>query len=79
VGAAEEATVRLHAVADDLDAAVLTRWGEGVDRALEAIERVRVAAGHTYVKSLVVLISTDFAPGHLDPPLPERGNYLFLR
>ena len=25
-------------------------------------------------KSLVVLVATDFAPGHLDPPSPRRGD-----
>jgi hypothetical protein len=43
VSAAEEASIRLHAVADDLDTAVLASWGEGMDRALEAIEGVGIS------------------------------------
>jgi hypothetical protein len=49
-----------------------------VDRALEAVKGVRVAPRHTYLESLVVLISTDFALGHLEPPFPERGVPQFL-
>jgi hypothetical protein len=47
-------TIRLHAVADNLDAAVLTDGSEGMYRALEAVEGVRAASGHTYLESLVV-------------------------
>jgi hypothetical protein len=71
VGAAEEASVRLHAVAYDLDAAVLAGRGEGVDGALEAVEGVRVASGHTDLEGLVVLVAANLASGHLDHPLPD--------
>jgi hypothetical protein len=54
VGAAEKSAVRLYAVADHFDAAVLAGGGESVNCALEAIERVRVTTGHTYLKRLVV-------------------------
>jgi hypothetical protein len=54
VGAAVEVTVRFHAVADDPDAAVLARWGEGVDRALEAVEGTRLATGHSHLERLGV-------------------------
>src|SRR5215218_2649462 len=37
---------------------------EGMYRALEAVESVRVSSGHTYLKGLIVLISTDLALGH---------------
>jgi hypothetical protein len=77
MGAAEKATVSLHAVADNLDATVLAGRGEGVDRALEAVEGARVATGHTYLEGLVVLISTDFAPGHLHSPFSEQGDSPF--
>jgi hypothetical protein len=73
VGAAVEVTVRLNAVPDNLDAAVLADGGEGVDRALEAVERVRGAIGHSHLKALIVLISTHFALGHLYSPLPGRA------
>jgi hypothetical protein len=43
-----------HTVADDLDVAVLAGRGEGVDCALEAVERVRVAPGHPDLEGLVV-------------------------
>src|SRR5215218_1455912 len=74
VGAAVKVTVSLNAVADHLHAAILALGREGMYRALEAVESVRVPTGHTYLKGLIVLISTDFAPGHLDPPLAERGD-----
>src|SRR5215208_401840 len=74
VGAAVKVTVSLNAVADHLDVAVFAVGREGVNGALEAVEGVRLVPGHAYLEGLIVLISTDFAPGHLDPPLPERGD-----
>jgi hypothetical protein len=79
VGAAVKRAVRLDAVPDHLDVAILAVGREGMYRALEAVESVRVFTGHTYLKGFIVLISTDFAPGHLDPPLPERGDSPFLQ
>jgi hypothetical protein len=65
VGAAIEVTVCLDAVPNHLDAAILTRGREGVNRALETVESERSLAGHAYLKSLVILISTNFALGHV--------------
>src|SRR5215216_1361452 len=65
VGATVEMTIRLHAVTDDLHAAVLADRGEGVDRALEAVEGVRVPPRHTDVERLVVIVATDLALSHL--------------
>jgi hypothetical protein len=53
VGAAIQGTVRLYTVADDPDAAVLAGRGERVDRALEAVEHVRLVARYLHSKSLV--------------------------
>src|SRR5215204_4405274 len=64
VGAAVEGAVRLDAVPDHPDVAVLADRGERVDRTLEAVEGVGVSSGHTYLKGLIVLISTDLALGH---------------
>src|SRR5918997_3278513 len=72
VGAAVKRVVRLDAVPDHLDVAVLAGWGERVDRALETVEGVRIVPGHSYLEGLVVLISTDFALGHNSAPLPGR-------
>jgi hypothetical protein len=44
MGAAVKRVVRLDAVPDHLDVAVLAGWGERVDRTLEAVEGVGVAA-----------------------------------
>src|SRR5215217_3243118 len=65
VGAAEDGTVRLHAVADDPDAAVLAGRGERVDRALEAVEHVRLVVGQGYPKRLVVFVAAHLTFGHL--------------
>src|SRR5215210_30775 len=73
VGTAVKRAVRLDAVSDHLDVAVLADRGERVDRTLEAVEGVRVLAGHAYLKGLVVLISTDFALGHIHLLLPGTG------
>jgi hypothetical protein len=73
VGGAVEVTVCLHAVPDHLDAAVLAGWCEGVDCALEAVEGARFLAGHAYLKSLVILVSTNFALGHVRLLLPTEA------
>jgi hypothetical protein len=65
VGAAVEVAVCLDTVPNHLDATVLAGWREGVDCTLEAIESARSLAGHAYLKSLVILISTHFALGHV--------------
>jgi hypothetical protein len=63
-------------VPDHLDVAVLAGGGEGMDRALETVERVRVSIRGTYLKSLIVVVSTNFTLGHefapfLDLPLVD--------
>jgi hypothetical protein len=70
VGAAVEVTVRLNAVADNLAPAMLAGGGKGMDGALEAVEGTRACPGHTYLESLVVLISADLALGHDYHPFP---------
>jgi hypothetical protein len=65
VGAAVEVAVCLYAVSDHLDAAILAGRREGVDCTLEAVEGARSLTGHAYLKSLVILISTNFALGHI--------------
>ena len=76
VGAAVNGAIRLYTVTDDLDAAVLARWGERMDRALEAVEHVWLIAGHFYPKRLVVLVAAHFALGHLcnSSPSPAFAN-----
>src|SRR4051812_9525837 len=64
VGAAVEVVLCLDTVSYHLDAAVLAGWRERVDGTLEAVEGARTLAGHAYLKSLVILISTNFALGH---------------
>src|SRR5215213_244938 len=73
VGAAVKRAVSLDAVSDHLDVAVLADGCERVDRALEAVEGVRVSTGHAYLKSLIVLIPTDLALGHIHLLLPGTG------
>jgi hypothetical protein len=65
VGAAVEVAVCLDAVPNHLDVAVLAGWRERVDCTLEAVEGARPLAGHAYLKSLVILISTNLALGHV--------------
>jgi hypothetical protein len=79
MGTAIEVAVRLNAVADHLHAAILTRGREGVNRALETVEGVRLVPGHTYLKSLVILISTDLALSHLYSPFPQLGDSEVLK
>jgi len=70
VGAAVQGTVRLYTVADDPDAAVLAGWGERVDRALEAVEHVRLVARYLHSKSLIILVTANLTLRHLHHPLP---------
>jgi hypothetical protein len=79
VGAAVEVALCLYAVPNNLDAAVLAGWRQGVDRTLEAVEGARSLAGHAYLKSLVILISTNFALSHIRLLLlTEAGQFLVL-
>ena len=79
VGAAIERAVRLDAVPDHLDAAILADRGERVDRTLETVEGVRVPAGHAYLKSFIVVISADFALGHIYLLLLETERFPTLK
>jgi hypothetical protein len=54
VGTTIEVPVCFYAVTDHLHAAVLARRGEGVDRALEAVEGMRIATGHGCLERLEV-------------------------
>jgi hypothetical protein len=61
--AAEDFASLLHAVPDYPATAVRTNRRQGMDRALEAIERV-VFAGNDYFKRLVIFIFANFACSH---------------
>jgi hypothetical protein len=74
MGAAEEATADFHPVADDSTTAVLTNRRDGLNCALEAVEGVPRAGGDQ-LKSLIVLISANFAFRHV-APLSSRGSSL---
>src|SRR5262249_23260702 len=63
VRAAEDASVRFDAVADDPTSAVAAHGRERVDRALEAVEDVRASARHD-LEGLVVLVVAHLAFGH---------------
>src|SRR5437763_5170012 len=69
VRAAIDAPVLLDAVADDAAIAVGARRREGLDGALEAVERVR-GASHRDLEGLVVLVSAHLTAsgGHRRPP-----------
>jgi len=75
VGTAVEVAICLDAVSYHLDAAVLAGRRERVDGTLEAVEGARSLAGHAYLESLVVLISTNFALSHVRLLLTEAGQF----
>src|SRR5205823_11367482 len=58
--------VRLVPVAEDAAAAVRACRRELLDRALEAVERMRLAAGDADRESLVVAVAAHFAGAHVD-------------
>ncbi len=61
--AAEERAFLLKTVTNDTDAAMRTRWRQGMDGAFEAIERMSLAV-LDYLKGLVVIIPTRLAYCH---------------
>jgi len=65
VRAAEETTADLDSMPDDSALAVLTNGRKSLDRTFEAIERVP-CAGSYQLKTLVIVISTNFARCHID-------------
>jgi hypothetical protein len=78
VGAAIEVAVGFYAMANDLDATVLAGRGEGMDGTLKTIKGARSHAGHAYLKGFIVLISTDFALGHIHLLLPGAERFTVL-
>jgi len=65
VRAAEETTADLDSMPDDSALAVLTNWRKSLDRTFEAIERMPCADSYQ-LKSLVIVITTNFARCHID-------------
>ncbi len=63
MGATVEIAIRLYAVPDDPHATVLARWGQGMNRALEAVKSTRIFARETYLEGLVVVVAADLALG----------------
>jgi AraC-like DNA-binding protein len=63
VSAAEDAAIGLDAVTDHAATAVLAGRRQGVNRALEAVERVGLIAAND-LKRLVVLVAANIASGH---------------
>jgi len=63
-GAAIKGPICLYPVADNLAAAVIANGSKGMNRAFEAIECMRYAGGYD-LKSLIVIVSTDFTLCHL--------------
>src|SRR3712207_5439013 len=72
VGAAVHRAVRLDPVTDDPAAAVGAGGGDGVDRAFEAVEHVRLAALRD-LHRLVVFVSAHLALGHRLSSIRGRG------
>jgi len=65
VRAAEETTADLDSMPDDSALAVLTNRRKSLDRTFEAIERMP-CAGSYQLKTLVIVITTNFACCHID-------------
>src|SRR4028119_2032907 len=78
VGAAVERAVRLHAVTYDLYPAMLAGGGKRVDRALEAVERPRLLAGHGDYKGFVIIVTTNVTLCHTYSPLPDLTTVYYL-
>ena len=70
--AAEKRSSTLQTVTDDTAFAVRTARGEGVDRALEAVEGMTRAV-HRYFERFVVLVAAVLTLAH-SPPIPVKSN-----
>src|SRR5438105_15319256 len=69
VRAAVHLRIGFYAVPQDAAAAMRADGRELLDRALEAVERVRGAAGDADGEGLVVTVATDFAGAHRLAPM----------
>jgi len=67
MGAAEKTTANLNPMPDHPALAVFADGSNGLDRTFEAIERMPRASSYQ-LKTLVVLITTNFARCHAKPP-----------
>jgi hypothetical protein len=63
VGATVKGAVGFGPVPHNLAAAVFAHGGKLVDRALEAIERMGMSAGHD-LEGAIVVVAADFTAGH---------------
>ena len=61
--AAENLSVRFDAVSDDPAVAMRTNWRQRVDRTLEAVESVMLAA-NDYFERLVIFVFANFTCSH---------------
>jgi hypothetical protein len=67
VGAAINGALSLDAVPNHATATMVAFGRKGMDRTFETIEDVGLAL-HRHLESLVIVISTDFAPFHKTSP-----------
>jgi len=63
VRAAKEPSAHLYSVTDDLAMAVFTKWGNCLDRAFKAVERMSRPRNYDF-ETLVVFVTTHFAFCH---------------
>jgi hypothetical protein len=63
MGTTEESATNLDPVANDPALAVLANRGNGLNRALEAVESVTNAGGYQF-ETLVVFVATNFTSSH---------------
>jgi hypothetical protein len=59
----------LNAVPDDAATTMLTHRRQAMNRALEAVEDMRLARRRGYLEGEMILISTNFALTHVSPPM----------
>jgi hypothetical protein len=76
MSAAEEAAGHFGSVPDDSAVAVFTDRGEGLNGALKAVEGVPRASSN-HVKTLVIIISTNFTAWHWSSPF--KADLVFRR
>jgi hypothetical protein len=72
MGAAEEDSIGLDAVPDDLASAVIADRGKHLNGALEAVENVAIVGDH-HLESTLVIVAAKLALGHGAPLFSNAG------
>src|SRR5262245_18944496 len=82
VRAAKEISIGLNSMANDLAAAVLALWSQGMNRAFKGmnrafkgVENMRLPC-HDHFKTLVIIVAADLTLSHRSLPFEQSSNQI---